>query len=288
LVQAIEQSAARLDNFSVLIVTHPKAGEWHEGFLMKRWKKGNRLRTEIAILDADRPLADGPPDPQNPQAWWQARWDEAAHVPTVIYDDGTIYQNEALFQVVADFRKDSGGMPRGDISKLPQPKWTSRSWPDARILPVNQVYPQGIDVYLSRQIQGIPQVTIEHNPQDGPPGTILLRIEREWDDGQGGRSHRRWAYWIDPNRSHMVVQWTDDFNQRDAAQIPPHQVIGKVPSAIQRKDGLWYPTQIRIEYRYPEADQDAKDKGYLDRTESYDLFYDFDSVIPDELFETEN
>ena len=203
-----------------------------------------------------------PAEGTTPAEWWMEKANRLRYAPLFLSDGKDGHQFRIKYKNgeqrtdfdIESVDKDSRGLALDD----PMP---SR----------NQMFPE----FFGHPPIGIPSTVFEPRivakPTDGPANTVLLEVRRTQPIPNQPQLFR---YWIDPQRDYLAMRW-DMVQQNGADESITTYVINSVAQSPQ---GHWYPTEIsRVNaIRY----QDGTQADQL-----YRYYLDFDSPIPDSLFQ---
>jgi hypothetical protein len=96
-------------------------------------------------------------------------------------------------------------------------------------------------------------VTLEEEPKQGPPGTVLVRVQVESSLGFNDA-----AYWIAPDRGYQVLRLEMRYKkEREAWDIH----VRTVDEMAQSPGGRWYATQARIGHVRQSGDELSEKVG---------------------------
>jgi hypothetical protein len=259
IISRVKSSAERFEAHRALnIISEPDA-PWYVGTPFVVWRKGTSFRFVAGMIDTAAPATKAPNADIDPRTWWKNRWSELFHVPVEMCDGKTFWNNEGQPQGWGDQpnRANPLGWGRAD---WPSPKWNARPerspWP-AGSSPLFVAYPASLVNYAA--LRWAPTLDLE--PADGPRNTVKVTLLTGTPEAPGEE-----RYWIDPQRSHMVVQ---------------HELgtfVEVVDEADQSPSGLWYPTLMR-------HTSVVHENGQKKTIETVTRHYlDFDVKFTDDLF----
>jgi hypothetical protein len=273
----IKSAAERFEEHLALNVVSDAGAPWYVGTPYVVWRKGTSYRLAFGLVDAASAPPKTPASDADHRQWWKSRWTELFRVPQLVCDGSTFWGNEAR--------------PEGWDSQLikpnpltwskatwPQPKWKSRPvrnpWP-GDTTPLFVAYPWNLVNFRALNWEPV----LDLDSADGPLDTVKVILRT----GVPGSSSGEERYWIDTQRSHMVVR--HESVTRDATKTPPVEVINLsevVETADRSPHGIWYPTRIRhssvIEHEGKKHNIETVTRHYLD----------FDVRFSDDLFKPVN
>ena len=273
----IRSAAERFEKHLALNIVSDAGSPWHVGTPFVVWRKGTNYRLAFGLVDAASAPPKTPASGADQRQWWKSRWPELSHVPFQVCDGSTFWNNEAR-PGGWDSQPIKPNPITSSAATWPQPKWTSRRqrhpWP-ADSPPLFVAYPHNLVNF--RALNWEPVLDLDR--ADGPLGTVKVILRT----GVPGSSSGEERYWIDPQRSHMVVR--HESVTRDATKTPPAEVINRsevVETADRSPHGIWYPTRIRhrsvIEHKGKKQNIETVTRHYLD----------FDVRFSDDLFKPVN
>ncbi len=269
----IKSAAERFEKHLALNVVSDAGSPWYVGTPYAVWQKGTSYRLAFGLVSAASAPPKTPASDADQRRWWKNRWTELFQVPQQVCDGSTYWGNEARPGGWESQPNKPNPLTTSGAT-WPQPKWTSRParnpWP-ADTAPLFVAYPQNLVNFLALNWEPV----LDLDPADGPLDTVKVLLRT----GVRGSSSGEERYWIDTQRSHMVVR--HESMTRDATKTPPVEVINHsevVETADRSPNGIWYPTLIRhifvIEY-----------EGKKHRIETVTRHYlDFDVRFSDDLF----
>lgn len=239
-IAEIKSSAERFESHLALNVMSDAESPWYVGTPFAVWRKGTSQRTVYGLVDADSLSPKAPTSDVDQRMWWNKRWTELFQVPHEICDGSTFWNNAAQ---PAGWQ-DQPNKPNPITWKRatwPRPKWTSRPerspWP-ASTSPLFVAYPQNLADFHALRWEPV----LDLDPADGPMDTVKIILRT----GSTGTPSGEERYWIDTQRSHMVVR--HESVTFDASQTVPMEVVNQsevVEKADRSPQGIWYPTFIR-------------------------------------------
>jgi hypothetical protein len=263
LVDAIAAARQRFDNYHAIVVESAASNQWYEGSPVQIWRKGTRWRMEFSVVHPIDPSIV--PSDHDEFGWWRARVASVRSYPVQLCDGDSEYSVRGHFieaENPLDRRFEIESMKR-------QPIIGSKSDATPSIW-------SRMPEFLSHPPLGIPRTdlepTVDLNPTDGPPSTVLLRTRRTFvtrGNEQSGLAdfHR---YWIDRARSHVVLRW-ETSGPADASATYVTEDLAQSPQ------GHWFPTVVRLKNAIRNEDGTTEDSLLR-------FYVDFDTEIPDKMF----
>jgi hypothetical protein len=257
----------------------------HSGYRV--WKKGLRWRIDTTIDPLSRPPEKLSLSEADSQRWWRQQAENARFVPSALFDGkqhweystSTRRPNQAEIDAGAD--KDSRVILSTEKTKLlPWPR--DYYWEESPLRSMGHPTtllaspPTGLPIYDAPCL-----ATINQEPNDGPPNTILLELrDPAWklDDSGEWRSSSPQIirFWIDPERDHLVMRCDELISQG-----PKEKLIGgfAIEGLTQDPPKRWFPTVVRqrVQIKPPDNEKDIDDVILR-------FYYDFDTPISDSLW----
>jgi hypothetical protein len=273
----IKSSAERFETYRALNVLSDAGAPWYVGTPFVVWHKGTSSRLAFGFVDTGSAPPKTPASDADQRRWWKRRWTELFHVPSAVCDGSTVWNNEARPEGW-DRQRDKSNPITSSAMTWPPPKWTSRSerrpWP-ADSAPLLLAYPYNLVNFAALHWE--PELDL--HPADAPAGTVKVIVRT----GVTGSTSGEERYWIDTQRSHMVVR--HESMTRDSMKTPPGESINHsevVETADRSPQGIWYPTFIRhisvVEHNGKTLTIESVTRHYLD----------FDVRVSDDLFKPVN
>jgi hypothetical protein len=269
ILAGIKASAERFEPHQAFNVMSDSAASWHIGTPFVVWRRGTSNRLVFGLVDSDSVIMASPAPNTDHKQWWKRRWTELFHVPHEISDGSTFWTNEAQPAGWGD-QPNKPNPLKWKRASFPKPKWKSRPeqvpWP-AGSAPLYFAYPQNLVQFRSIQSP----IIVETTHADGPKNTVKVIVR--WESA--GNSTGEDRYWIDTQRSYMVVR--HEMVNFDSTQKPPiHEVqlSHVVEMAEQSPSGIWYPSLVRHSSKGKEQITETLTRHYLD----------FDVKFPDDVF----
>ena len=114
------------------------------------------------------------------------------------------------------------------------------------------------------------EMLLEPKPDDGPPGTIRLRVR---DTGSSDPKHTDlYKLWLDPAAGYIALR--SETSVFESTNPPKLAFIDTMlmENLARSPSGFWYPTQVR------------RKTSNLDSEQVWKYFLDFETPIPDDLF----
>ncbi len=274
LLAGVKAARSRADKRNVLVVQSRDDEHWSQGSSVCRiWRSGSRWRVDRSRGPVTRPSDELAPEDADPAAWWRNKAEKLPFRPEELCDGKWLWEyvtksrRPTQADIDAGAPKDTHVLVSIDKKRrhlaskgLGADSYSSRGWPRV-------VY------YVHWNLKA----TLDPTPTSGPPDTVLLELRNlAWKPEHGKRSPQIERFWIDPERDYLVIR-----SERLVTRKEKEQIIGGsvIEGVTQSPQGQWYPTVIRHL-------QGTRHMG-SDKTQDYILrfYYDFDSPIPDSLFE---
>lgn len=275
ILAGIQASADRFGDYRAMSVISEAAAPWFVGTPTVTWKRGTSYRLVFGLVDADGPREEVGDPAGDPARWWKARWKRLYHRVNRV-GDGKHFWNETgrppgwdgPRAVSHPLTWKRSAWPPATWESLPdQSSWpaSQSSWP-ARNVPLSIVYPETLVNYAKDRWDPV----VDASPTDGAPNTIKVVLRSTSGENR---------YWIDPQRSHMVVRY--EMAHRDETRTPPEyptRFTSIVEAAERAPSGIWYPTVQRMI-------SSTEENGERKTIESINRHYlDFDMKFPEEIF----
>jgi hypothetical protein len=221
------------------------------------------------------------------ERWWRQKAEKARFVPHALFDGtqhweystNTRRPNQAEIDAGAD--KDTRVILSTEKKKLlPWPR--DYYWEESPLCSMGHPTtllaspPMGLPIYDTPCF-----ATINQEPNDGPPNTILFELRNPaWKLGDSGE--RRWSnpqiirFWIDPERDHLVMRYDELISQGRKEELIGGLAIEGLTQDPRKR---WFPTVVRrrVHILPPDSDKDLEDMILR-------FYYDFDTPISDSLW----
>ena len=216
---------------------------------------------------------------ENMAEWWRARLKQFQFYPWAIYTGPT------LFNINTKDADDAGGGKHLEVASVHETDMRNSqttSWS----------YGEWSPELICRPDVPIPQETMEpvldKNPQEGPPGTILLHVRRldkvdtvHTADGRELVQPDAYRYWLDPAHDYVVVR----FDMLSGAEQGKEEIISShiVEDFAKSPSGVWYATRY-LSRTQANAKLSAELHGAKYMEWEHRFYVDFDVDIPDAMF----
>ena len=283
MLEALRAGRQRMDDYRAIIVPR-EDGSWHPaGFPNVVYRKGDKFRRDEAIwIDLNKMLSDRripwPKGGKDAGDWWRKRIQDDCFLSTSYIDCGPI-----SYHVKTRWVTDADGSHHEEVVAVE--KGNQKTLP-------GEIYPalwSWMPEFACRPPLGIPHETleavIEPHPEEGPPGTILLRVRhvgpklprQQTSEGKPlPPPPDAWRYWLDPQRDYAVVRGDMIGNFDETGK---RNVMSEINEEMARSpQGTWYVTRIRRKGSIRTHDGKTHDQ-------IIDLYVDFTAALPDSLFE---
>ena len=242
------------------------------------WRKGHKWRVESIFTkdgSSPRPFAPGNAD----AAWWRGHQKEFYFEPQAVCDGRTVWFYSYQPQMLNPNQPYAPQKPSSVMSHEVYGSEDDPMMPWPHLLPEQIGHPQ-IDLPSAER-----KFILDAQPQDGPPGTIRLRVRDT--DAKDEKEPDRYRLWIDPEKNGLAIRAETCVYDR------PHDASGKatgpwriVHISVQvledfarSPSGFWYPTRVRRQ-----TPVNAYNKvAYGDSVTRFVL--DFEAKFPPGLFE---
>jgi len=237
------------------------------------WRKGNRWRLEMGwptpeAREAVRAIrmAEELPAEINTVAWWREHLSHFRIWAMELCDGKTVY------------RSTSSNPETGRWEAFQHASTTVQG--QAALFAVERhAYPS-----LSVSSEDSWAHTLDLDPEEGPPNTILLTFRA--DGGSDYFAYHTSRYWLDPTRGYATCRHETEGRRKPAGQATDEPITYKeiyvMEDFKQSPEGFWYPTVVR--QKTVTGDNEDNDDSW---DKVYRYFLDFEAEIPDSLFEPE-
>ncbi len=272
--------------FSALIVS--SFGRRHSG--KRVWKNGFRWKIDRTVDPLSRPSDQLPQKDADLERWWRQKAENAPFVPLTLFDGRQRWNYSTDTRPPNQAEIDAGADPDARVivsteksKQFPLPKAYDREVSPLSLMghPTTLLAspPSGLPIYGELCL-----ATINQEPNDGPPNTILLELRNPiWKLDDSGE--RRWSdpqiirFWIDPERDHLVMRCDKLISQGGKEEL-----IGgfAIEGLTQSPEKRWFPTVVRERVRIKPPDNIEDIDEIILR-----FYYDFDTPIPDSVFEAD-
>jgi hypothetical protein len=275
ILEIVKAGRARMDNYRALFVQRldlPGYAWWTDTPIIF-YRKGAMLRSDYFTGSASDPAAlKRPAEGEDLRQWWFERTKRLGYFPMYVVRGATTFTSN--LKTVTD----SNGTQHQDIASVSRTE--SGNNPDEDYPPEWSMRPE----FACRPPMGIGRPDLEPvvdlHPTDGPAGCVLLRLRhttaKDRVNERGVGVPDQYRYWLDPKRDYIAMRW-------DMLMVGPDAKEKVIESdtteeTARSPQGVWYATRIRR--RFP--DRGAKDKS---PDQIYQLYVDFNSELPDSLFD---
>lgn len=268
LVDGVRSSAEKFGPYIALNVMQDADAPWYVGTPFKVWADGNKGRYESGLIDPQKNLFQKPEPDENQKLWWNNRWNQLWHHVQQVSDGQALHTDTAI--------PENWGTARGshpltsNLNNWPTPKWSNSSADGILVYgsPLSFAYSGHLDRAGWENIM----TELDAHPESGPEGTVLITLKWKQSNPQDIREHR---FWIDPEKSHIVMQIEYYSKVRDttSSTMITNKELAKSPT------GIWYPTLV--------SHKTITEKGGKPtETETITRHYlDFDTEFPEGVFE---
>lgn len=233
--------------------------DWADGMnAFAMYRKGRKWRVEN-LVPAVKDWTAIPKDAD--AAWWKKNLDSFTRVVSAICDGERIY----YYRVEGNIFAKNAPPPK---VKLSMTQALNRS--DEPLMPWPDKFPEHISRPSVWQPSDDREFLLEPKPDDGPPGTIRLRIRdprssdpalpdiyKLWLDPAAGYVVLRVEQSVFTANNHTKVEFIDTMLMENLARSP---------------SGIWYPTKVR------------RKTSQFNSEQVWKYFLDFETPIPDDLF----
>jgi hypothetical protein len=312
LAKATVAAGCREDlQFAALVIRSTRQAPW----AYRVWKKGLRWRIESSVNPLVRNLDNVPTKATDSAEWWKQKAEKVQFAPTAIFDGqwhweysrNTRHPNQA--EIDAGMDKDAWIVVSNKKERLlPWPR--NRYWQAEPLCYMGHPTtfddspPNGLPIYGDGSSSPYYLATINPKPESEPPNTVFLEMhnpiwKRADSKGQNPQIRQVLLFWIDPGRDYLVMRWqalaSTELNEEIVKQLPSESELtaslaskeGKgeiikgawIEKVTQGPQKRWFPSVVNTVVRYKEPD------GKGPESEILRFFYDFDTPIPDSLFE---
>jgi hypothetical protein len=236
------------DNYSALVVQSDDKQHWSQAVqLFRVWKSGIKWKIERTIqpIFGDKKL---PPDDTDRAAWWREKAKNMQFAPEELCDGKWIW--DYLVQGASIEKKRNNMILSRD-----------QAWQNCLI-----------SAGRPNICTSMCNATIDLKPKSGPPNTVLLEFRNPIIGRPGSPFNPPiQRCWIAPEKSYLVMR-NECINIVDGKEELFN--FYEIEGVTQSPKGQWYPAVVRnLYYRMFGTDTIMR------------FFYDFDTPIPDSLFE---
>jgi hypothetical protein len=285
IVEFLKAGRERMDPYRTVLVRQ------HDGIQLERLsdrpeilcRKGDRYRRDLAVEGPIGEIAVRPEEGIDQRKWWLEYAKRFEYLPSELVRGSTTYDLSRKSTPNPD------GSKRWEIASVRT--YVSNLEPGDRIPVDYAMRPE----FICRPPMGLGnehmEPTLDLHPADGPKGCILLsirhtkkkagvnkrQIEEESAKAEESGATEMHRYWLDPQRDYIVMHWDMVLVDENGKETITHsQTIEEVARSPQ---GVWYATRTRLKnaIHYP--------NGKLPDDQIYQLYVDFDTELPDSLFE---
>ena len=247
--------------------------------------------------------------------WWKHKAEKAQFAPTSLFDGKwhwqysreTRHPNQA--EIDAGMDKDDQILVSNKKEKL-LPWIHDRYWLAEPLCymghPTNihELPPDGLPVYGDGSSSPYYLTQINHEPKDGPPNTVFLNlINPIWKMGDSNGQHIRVrqviSFTIDPLRDYLIMRWcavaiaATELNEEIVKQPPAEAELTANLASKESKGEIMRGAVIQKLTQDPQKHWLPSVVGTFQRCKAPDkseaeilqFFYDFDTPIPDSVFE---
>jgi hypothetical protein len=234
--------------------------DWSDGMnAMSVYRKGRKWRVETLVPE----VKDWKAIPKDADAaWWKKNLGSFTRVLSAICDGEKVYYYSAEGNV---FGKDA---------KPPKVKLSSTqalNLSDEPLMPWPDKFPEHISHTNVWQPSHDRDFLLEPKPDDGPPGTIRLRVR---DTHFPDPAHPDlYKLWVDPAAGFIALR--SETCVLESTNPPKIAFIDTMlmENLARSPAGFWYPTQVR------------RKTSQFDSEQVWKYFLDFETPIPDDLFQ---
>jgi hypothetical protein len=224
------------------------------------WKKGKKWRADRLL-----PGRDNWPTPHDADtAWWKAHQTDYVFTTAAICDGETIHYYQPRDHIWdSDITAPPPIRPNGEQPVAGPADDPIVPWP--YLMPEQLGHPS---IWLPSEVRAL---FLESNPEDGPGGSIRLRVR----DSRSLKSDRPDVnrFWIDPEQNFLCLQSESCVSDSADPQTISYIEASILETLARSPQGHWYPTRVR-----------RKTSNFA--VEQITHFYlDFEAKLPDELFE---
>lgn len=242
------------------------------------WRRAHQWRVESVFAKREgepRPEASGNAD----VAWWRDHQEDFYFQLQALCDGRTVWFYSYQPQVLGPNEAYVPQKPSSVTSHKAYGSADDPMMPWPHLLPEQIGHPQ-IDLPTAER-----RFTLDGRPQDGPPGTIRLRVRDTGHDDPAEPD--RYRLWIDPERNHLAIRTetcvydrpTDASGKASGPWRIHHVEVNILEDFARSPSGFWYPTWVRRQ-----TPVDAYNKVvYGDTVTRFVL--DFGAEFPAGLFE---
>lgn len=245
--------------------------------LHRLWRKGACWRLEMAIPNANAVQAvknivnaETPPEGFNTATWWAELLRQFDMWPREVCDGERVYQSTSSDPQTRKW----------EARQAHSPEVTAVRGESSRFAVERYAYPSLM--IPSEEYLGI----VDMNPEDGPPGTVLLTVQPTADSASGRRQLHK--FWLDPRREYVTCRlerYDAEFKMENGKLTTVTMTMSEAyvnEDFKQSPHGAWYPTVVRRENAL-DLDDDGKKES--DEVLRFRLFFDME--MPDSLFQPE-
>ena len=274
--------------FSALVVRSFQ--DSHSGYRV--WKQGLRSRIDSSTGLLVRPSDQLPSNEADLAGWWRRKADKVSFELSRLFDGKWHWEYSTKTRRPKQAEIDAGADKDSRILVSTAKKrllpWPRDYYWEAEPLcymghPTNfdDWLPSGLPIYHC-SFGAYWLASVDSKPKQGPLDTVLLELRNPvWklDNSKEGR----WGvpqvlrFWIDPERDYLVMR-CDELISREGKE----EMIGgfAIEGLTQDRRKRWFPTVVHqlVHVLPPDSRKDLED-------EILRFYYDFDSPIPDSLFE---
>jgi hypothetical protein len=271
IVETLEAGRERMDNYRAVFVDQMELPDhsWWTAFPEVFYRKGDRYRRDFSMRDQSDKWPERPAADVDLRQWWFDRAKHFRYYPVSVQRGATSYT--CTSQPVVD----PDGSQHREITAVQKYVYDLKP---GELFPVDYVMrPE----FVCRPPMGIGnphhEPALELHPADGPPGCILLTVTRitkagQWEIAPANMNR----FWLDPQRDYIALRWEMVTRAGTGEEIMTSQHL--VEETARSPQGVWYATRIRLK----NAARDENGKG---SDQIYHLYVDFDTELPDALFE---
>ncbi len=229
--------------------------DWSDGMnAMQVYRKGRKWRVE-SLIPVVKDWTAIPKDAD--AAWWRKNLDSFTRMVSAICDGERVYYYSPEGNI---FGKDA------KVPKVKLHMTQALNLSDEPLMPWPDKFPEHISHTNVWQPSHDREILLEPKPDDGPPGTIRLRVR---DTRSPDPKHPDlYKLWLDPARGYVALRSeTGGFEPKiEFIDTMLMENLARSPS------GFWYPTRVRRKTSDSDAEQVWK------------YFLDFETPIADDLF----
>ncbi len=233
--------------------------DWSDGMNATLvYRKGRKWRVETLVPA----LKDWTAIPKDADAaWWRKNLGSFARVIGAICDGERVYHYRAEGNI---FGKDAKvpGVKLQMTQALDPSDDPLMPWPDK--------FPEHISHANVWQPSDDREILLDPKPDDGPPGTIRLRVRNTRPSNP--KPPDLYRLWLDPAAGYIALRSeTSVFEASDPTKIAYIDTM-VMENLTRSPSGFWYPTLVR------------RKTSTLNSEQVWKYFLDFETPIPDDLF----